>query len=135
MNIADGTSVRVTTDPLDHRAILLRNLDNKAANWSRAPSTVPGTGVVVDPSRIQTVGRVSTVIDADIDGLDNLPSRRLVLKPTDDLAYVHAVAKQLGKREFARRADLPPTVAERAARGEPISNQSVARALQALRCR
>jgi len=84
----------------------------------------PVAGVIVDPNRIQVFGRVSAVIDADVDGLDDLTARRLVLEHAGDLAAVHAIAKRFGKREFARRTGPPSTVAERAVRGAPISKRN-----------
>ena len=130
---ATGTPVRVTTDPADIDARQLETLGSRAAEWSRPRRSVPIDAVVVDPLLVRRVGRVSGVIDADLDGLGDLVGRRPLHQEADQLAAVQAIAKANGPRAFARRTDLSIRVAERAALGRPISQVNVARALHALR--
>jgi hypothetical protein len=118
---ADGRSIRVTTDPMDQGALLLETLDARAAQWSRPPSTAPIASVTVHPDLIRRVGRVSGVIDADIDGLEDLAERRPVFDEADGLAVVQMAARRLGYRALARRTGLAESVTKRAAAGKPIS--------------
>jgi hypothetical protein len=133
MTLDDGVPIGVTTDPLRIGSVLLETVDTKATRWASASRAEPIDGVIVEPMMIQKLGRVSSVLDADIDGLDDLAARRLVLEGIDSLAIVHAVAGRLGKRAFSRLTDLSPTVSERASRGEPISTRSLETAWRALR--
>jgi hypothetical protein len=113
---------------------VLATLDEKAIAWSMAPKHEPIKEVWVVPALFRHVGRVSGVLDADIDGLaGDLRDRRPVY---DDGARLQAVidyAQALGKRAFSRRTGLKATVAGRAAEGERISKANVHRALRALR--
>lgn len=132
---ATGDSATVTTrlDDPDLGAVVLETLDERAARYSDPPRGEPIGAVIVDRDRIAHVGRVSGVLDADEDGLGNLRIRRPVHREADRLPAVQNDARRLGKREFARLTGLPATVAERAAKGQPISARNVATALAALR--
>jgi hypothetical protein len=131
---ATGKPVRVTTDPAKTPGALLETLDDRAARWSDEPKTVPLDSVTIGPtSPIQLVGRVSGVIDASVDGHDELVSHRPLYGDADRLAAVQAEARPMGKRRFATVTGLSPTIAERAASGAAISARNVARAWRALR--
>lgn len=127
-----GLPVRVTTDPKDIDAVLLETLDQRTIDWATKPPTSAAGLVAVHPNGIRWVGAVSGVIDADLDGVVDLSSRRPVYREADRLTMVQAVAAEMGKRRFADRTGLKPTVAERAARRRPISRRNVLRALEAL---
>lgn len=127
------SAVVVTTDPAPCRSsVLAESLDHRALRWSRPSPTRLISLVTVDPLLIRRPGRVSGVIDADVDGLDDLEGRRPLHVDADRQAAIHAVARQLGKRAFGRLGGLSPTVAERAASGQPISERNVERALRSL---
>jgi hypothetical protein len=131
-----GEPLCVTTDPSDPGAVLLASLASKAAEWSRPPSHEPVGEVVVDPLLVRHLGRISGVIDAEIDGLpSDLGSRRPHYEDVDDRQRqaVAAYASALGKRAFGRRTGLPATVSERAARGGTISKANLRKALRGLR--
>jgi hypothetical protein len=128
-----GVSVRVTTDLGEIGAVALETLDGRAVRWSKPSPAARIDGVTVDPLLVRRVGRVSGVIDADLDGLDQLTARRPVHSEAAKAQAVSANAQVLGKRAFARTTGLPPTVAERAAKGLPISVSNVVRALRTLR--
>ncbi len=128
-----GEPVQVTTDPESPDRLILETLDERAAQWSREPRSKPIDSVVIDPDLIAYEGRVSGVIDADENGLGDLESRRPVYRDADRLPALQKEARRLGYRTFARRADLPISVAKRLANGRPISETNVVRALEALR--
>jgi hypothetical protein len=128
-----GASVPVSTDLGEIGAVALETLDGRAVRWSKPSPVSPIEEVTVDPLLVRRVGRVSGVIDADLDGLDQLTARRPVHSEAAEAEAVSAYAQALGKRAFARTARLPPTVAERAARDRPISIANVTHALRALR--
>jgi hypothetical protein len=128
-----GASVRVTTDLGEIGAVALETLDGRAVRWSKPSPAARIDEVTVDPLLVRRVGRVSGVIDADLDGLDQLTARRPVHSEAAKAQAVSAYAKVLRKRAFARATGLPPTVAERAAKGLLISVSNVNRALRALR--
>jgi hypothetical protein len=133
-DLRTGARVHVTTDRRDIDAVVLATLDEKAIAWSIAPKHEPIKEVWVVPALVRHVGRVSGVLDADIDGLaGDLRDRRPV---HDDGARLQAVidyAQALGKRAFSRRTGLKASVAGRAAEGERISKANVHKALRALR--
>lgn len=130
---ATGQGVKVTTDTSDIHAVLLDTLDHRVIDWEGRPTTEPIEEVHVIPGLIQRVGRVSGVIDGELDGVVDPGSRRTVFDEGDPRAVIHALAKALGAGEFERRTGLPSTVAKRAASGRNISAKNVARALDALR--
>lgn len=127
-----GEPVHVTTDPGNTTAALIETLDDRAARWSDEPKTRRFDMVIVDPRSIQHVGRVSGVIDADMDGCEELIGYRPFYGDSDHLAALQSEARAMGKRRFARRTGLPLKVAERAALGGPISAMNIARAWRAL---
>jgi hypothetical protein len=131
---ATGQPVPVTTDPNEIPAVLLDTLASRGAQWSRPSPAPPIVSVFVDPRLVREVGRVSGVIDADLDDLPgDLASRRLIYGDAERAAAVSAHAQALGPRRFARQTGLPLKVAERAALGKAISARNVAKALNALR--
>jgi hypothetical protein len=132
IDTSTGDAVRVTTNPREQGALVVESLDERATLWSRAPQGELVEVVVVDPDLITHLGRVSGVIDADSDGLGDLRARRPLHRDANRLAAVQKEAKRIGPRPFARRTGLPLKVAERAARGRPISAGSVDRALRSL---
>lgn len=127
-----GIPAHISTDPNDAFAEHLETLDERAARWSERPRALLVDSVTVDPRLVRHVGRVSGVIDADIDGREELVSHRPLYDDADRLAVVQAEARAMGKRRFARVTGLSPTAAGRAAAGAPISSRNVARAWQAL---
>ena len=133
-DLRTGARVPATTDRRDIDVVVLATLDEKAIAWSMAPKHEPIKEVWIVPALVRHVGRVSGVLDADIDGLaGDLRDRRPVY---DDGARLQAVidyAQALGKRAFSRRTGLNASVAERAAKGEGISKANVHKALRALR--
>jgi hypothetical protein len=130
---SNGHPIRVTTDPTDTGAVLLDTLDNRAMEWTAPPRSMPIDEVYVDPLLVQVVGRVSGVIDADLDGSDDPGTERPVYNRGQRLAAIRAIADDLGPREFARRTGLSMGVTHRAASGDPISARNVEKAVQALR--
>jgi hypothetical protein len=130
---ATATALRVSTDPVDHDAVLLATLDANGVDWSRPPRSAPVPEVVVDPKRVRRVGRISGVIDADSDGLPgDLIARRPVHQEADRLGAMQEEAKRLGPCTLSRLTGLPLRVAERASAGKPISARNVSKALAAL---
>jgi hypothetical protein len=128
----DGRAISVGTVGEDLGQVPLVALADTAAAWSTPRRTVPIEHVVVDPLLLRHVGRVSGVIDADLEGFENLASLRPFYDDAERLAAVHEQAKTLGKRRFARRTGLPLKVAERAALGAAISRRNVDKAMRAL---
>jgi len=84
--------------------------------------------ITVDPLLVRHVGRVSGVIDACMDGRDELASHRPFYGDGDRLAAGQSEARAMGKRRSGRRTGHPLNVAERAALGGPISRTNVSRA-------
>jgi hypothetical protein len=132
-----GEADRVTTDPNDFDAVLLATLAGKAADWSQPPAHDPVDEVVVDPLLVRNIGRVSGVIDAEIEGLPrDLGGRRPVYEDTAHERQCQPVAMYAsapGKRAFVRRTGLPPMVSDRAARGKTISKANLRKALRGSR--
>lgn len=128
-----GHPVSVATDWRDLDAARLASLDEKAVEWSAPRPPEPLPTVHVEPWNIRHLGRVSGVIDGEIDGLSNLAARRPRYDEPDGarLRAVQEAARQEGPRAFARRTGLPSSVAARAAAGAAISRASVERALAA----
>ncbi|HVB27382.1 MAG TPA: hypothetical protein VNE21_05670, partial [Mycobacteriales bacterium] len=127
-----GAPIAVSTTP-SAKALRFETLDFRATGYAAPPKGAPITEVHIDPTRIRHRGRVSGVIDASDDGLPgDLAARRPVYDEPDLLATVHAHARTLGPAAFARRTDLPLSVAKRAAGGRPISKRNVLRAVRAL---
>ncbi len=127
-----GQRVQVTTEPAGTDTVVIESLAERAALWSRRPRSEPIGEVVIDADLIAYAGRVSGVIDADADGLDDLRSRRTIHREARRLSAVNRAASAEGPRGFARRTGLPLRVAERAALGKPISVRNVAKALEVL---
>jgi hypothetical protein len=118
-----GHPVRVSTTRADIDAVQLTWLADKGADWSRPPTYAPITEVVVDPLWLDYRGRVSAVIDADIDGLPgDLDARRPVYVDGEDLGVGQRevlvdLALRLSHAEFARRARTTPRIASDIAAG------------------
>jgi hypothetical protein len=130
---ATGETSPVTTDPEKWEVVILETLDERAIEWSRDPRSEPIDSLVIDPDLVAYPGHVSGVIDADADGLGDLARRRPLLRDANRLGAVQTLARRMGKRAFADLTGLPPTVAERAAAGRPISPGNVAKAIDAMR--
>jgi hypothetical protein len=129
-----GGRVPATTDRRNIDAVVLATLDEKAIAWSRAPRHDPVDEVWVVPALVRHVGRVSGVLDADIDGLPgDLRDRRPVYDEAKRADVAIAWAKALGPRRFARRAGISVSASGRAALRGRISKANVHKALRALR--
>lgn len=127
-----GEPIRVTTDPEDIDAVLLDTLDSRAIDWATKRPLTAIASVTVDPLRVRTVGAVSGVIDASLDGLADPGAYRTIYEEMDKAAVVRAEAARLGKGEFRRRTRLSEGVAQRAASGRTISRRNVEIALRRL---
>jgi hypothetical protein len=132
VDCSTGQSRGVTTGPDLNRSVILETPDERASLWSRAPRSEPIDEVVIDPDLVAYTGRVSGVIDADADGLEDPGRYRPTYEGARSLAAVQKVAQSLGYRAFARRTGLALSVAKRAATGRAISPRNVDRALRAL---
>lgn len=130
---SNGQPIRVTTDPTDTGAVLLDTLDNRAMEWTLPSTSIPITEVRVNPDFVSVVGRMSGVIDAELDGESDPEGERPVYDRGRRLAGLQKLAADLGPGEFARRTGLPASVAQRAAIGRTISRRNVDKALRALR--
>jgi hypothetical protein len=129
-----GQPVRVSTARADIDAVRLAWLADKAADWSRPPSYAPIADVVVDPLWLDYRGRVSGVIDADIDGLPgDLGARRPVYARAKRGDAVSSLAEEIGPNQFARRTGVSLSASKRAARTGRISATNTQKALRALR--
>lgn len=94
-----GRSARVSTDPTQYDAQQLDTLDARAVEWSNPPRSIPIDELQVE--RFQYVGRVGGIIDADIEGLDDLASRRLIY---DDNLPCHRCCQAANCNETVLRA-------------------------------
>jgi hypothetical protein len=129
-----GQAVRVSTARADIDAVQLAWLADKAVDWSRPPSYAPIREVVVDPLWLDFRGRVSGVIDADIDGLPgDLGARRPVYVRANRGDAVSSLAEAIGPSRFARRTGVSLSASKRAARTGRISQTNTQKALRALR--
>jgi len=134
-----GRRVRVSTAPADVDAVQLSPLADKSADWSRRPVYAPITEVVLNPLWLDYRGRVSGVIDADMDGLPGeLGARRPVYVDGDDLGWGQRealvdLARTLSHSVFARRARTTPRVASDVAAGvlpRPAVTRRIIRAMR-----
>jgi hypothetical protein len=129
----DGESIAVRTAGGDHGQVPLVALADTALAWSSPRHRDPVRSVTVDRLLVSHAGRVSSLIDADINGLPgDLLARRPTYEDAERLAVVQTRGRALGKRGLARLTGLPLKVAERAALGQQISRRNVTRALQQL---
>ena len=129
----DGESIAVRTAGGDHGQVPLVALADAALAWSSPRHRDPVRSVTVDRLLVSHAGRVSSLIDADINGLPaDLLARRPTYEDAERLAVVQTRGRALGKRGLARLTGLPLKVAERAALGQQISRRNVTRALQRL---
>lgn len=122
-----------TTGMADGHTVRLQSLEAFAEDWT-APRQLTDPGeVVIDHRLIRRVGRGGALIDAQLAG-DGANANRyeVVYSEGDADTFMLEQAQTLGKRAFAERTGLPPTVAERAAAGKPISRRNVERALRGL---
>jgi hypothetical protein len=114
--------------------VLIESLDHFAASWSSPRLPEPLGHVVVDPLLIRHVGRVSPMIDAQLDGLPgDVRERQVLYENAERILVLQHIAASLGPRRFARRSGLPLKVAERAALGKPLSRRNVTKGLRAFR--
>jgi len=121
-----GEPTRITTDAQYVEAILVESLDDRAIRYGRSSRATPITEFSVDPSLVRHVGRASGVIDAQLDGLDDLASRRPVLGDADLVAFIGQEARALGPTEFSRRYGIRLRTAEGIASGRVPSKRTVA---------
>ncbi|MGH9291924.1 MAG: hypothetical protein ACRD0B_00200 [Acidimicrobiales bacterium] len=133
-----GRPVRLSLDPANISAHLVDSLDKRAIAWAQPYRRTPLEAVHVDPLLVQHKGRLSGVIDAEIEGVPgDLGKFRPQYDPAGDAArrllFVQRRAQAMGTRAFARRTRLPLTIAKRAALGRPVSARNVAKVLRALR--
>jgi hypothetical protein len=98
-----GERIAITTDPRDVDSVLVESLADRAVRYGRPPRTTPITDVQVTPSLVRHVGRASGVIDAQLDGLDQLGSRRPVFDDVDLGGFVQTEIDFLGPSAFSRR--------------------------------
>jgi hypothetical protein len=132
-----GAEIAVTTDPTDVSSILIQSLDERAWEYTRPPRSEPIDEVVIDASLIQRVGRVSGVIDAELDGLDNVDGQRLVFDSADLTAHLKSELLELGPAAFSRRFDIASGTAQGILGGRAPSRRTLdryARALEASDC-
>ena len=122
-----------TTGTGDGHTVPLQTLQEFAEDWTKPREPNDPGEVVIDYRLIRRVGRGGALVDAQLagDGV-NLSQYQVVYGEGDAPAFVYEQARRLGKRAFADRTGLPPTVAERAAMGKPISRRNIDTALRAL---
>ncbi len=125
-----GEPVSVTTTPMEIDAVLLETLDERAVRWTAPPRAKPITHVDVD--LIQHLGRVSGVIDADLDGHLDLAGPRPVYDQADRHGAVVALARRLGKRALMRETGLSEGAASRAVSGRHLSASNMRRVLESM---
>ena len=129
----DGHRVRVCTVARHGMDVVLRTLDDYAYRWTQPATAEDDDLIEIDPRLIRRVGRGGALIDARLaDPEARAGDHQVVYSGGDPSAVVAERARQMGKRAFGRLTALPATVAERAARGQPISADNVERALAAL---
>ena len=118
-----GWPVRVSTSYEDNDAVQLVPLADKPVDWSRPPSYAPIPEVIVDPLWLDYRGRVSGVVDAEIDGLPGDPAaRRPVYVDSEDLGVGQRkalvdLALAVPHAEFARRGRTTARIASDIASG------------------
>jgi len=127
-------AVRVTTAGIaDVSTVPLQTLRAFAEDWTKPREPNDPGEVVIDHRLIRRVGRGGALVDAQLAGEGvNVNQYQVVYGEGDAAAFVYEHARRLGKRAFADRTGLPPSVAERAAAGKPISQRNVDTALHAL---
>lgn len=130
---SNGQPIRATTESTDTGAVLLDTLDHRVMEWTAPPTSMAIAEVHVDPLFVQVVGRVSGVIDADLDGASDPEDERPVYDRGQRLAGIQNLAAAWGPSEFRRRTGLALSVAHRAAAGRRISDRNIEKALRNLR--
>jgi transcriptional regulator with XRE-family HTH domain len=130
---ASGKRVRVTTDPKDAEAVLLQTLEDRAVEYRRPPRTKPLAFVMVDPRLIKFVGRTSDVIDADLNGEENLSEKRHEFSRADVAGHLVEALQRNGTAEVARRTGLSVSTLSAIARGTSPRSRTVRRYLETLR--
>lgn len=120
---ASGAPVWVSTDPMDTSAVLLESLSARAARYGAPPRGEPIDAVTVTPWSLRFAGRVSTVIDADTDGVPgSLSANRIRYEDACGLAPSQCqglivLARSLSYAEFARRTGSTARTARAIASG------------------
>lgn len=128
-----GQGVRVTTDPRDVGAVLLQTLEDRAREYEKPPRTQPLDLVVVEPKLVRVAGRVSDVIDADLDGLENLEGRRHEFSGAQIRDHFVEEIRTVGPVAFARRTGIAPSTASAIARGASPRARTLRRYVEALK--
>jgi hypothetical protein len=98
-----GARVNVTTDPHDTSAILLETADERTVRWGRPPRRTSIVALHISPKLIATKGRVSGVIDAELDGEEDPEARRLTYTEPDVRSFIREEIERLGPIKFAHR--------------------------------
>jgi len=132
MDRASEKQVRVTTDPKDVGAALLQTLEDRAADYVRPPRASPLCAVVVDPRLVRTVGRVSGVIDADLDGAENPREKRHEFSRADVMAHLVDALHSEGPAAVARKTGLSVSTLSAVARGTTPSSRTIRQYVEAL---
>jgi hypothetical protein len=121
-----GERIRVTTDPWVIGAVLVESLQDRAVRYGRPPRVMPLTEVHVDHALVSHVGRASGVIDAQLDGLDELATRRPVFRDVDIVTFIRGEISVLGPSAFSRRYDVKLRTVEGIAAGRVPSPRTIA---------
>lgn len=129
---ASGSRCVVSTSFEELDAVRLATLDEKAASWSWPSRRMPIGEVRVDPRLVVHVGRVSGVIDAEIDGLPGDPATRRPIYGDPDACRQHLAelaVRELGERVLARRSGLSVSVLRHASTGGRLRRRQLDRLL------
>jgi hypothetical protein len=122
-----GDRIAVTTDPCDVDAVLVESLDDRASRYGRPPRTTAIDEVHVSPHLVRHVGRASGVIDAQLDGLDDLAARRHVLEEVELGGFIRAEISSLGPSAFSRRYGVSLRTVEGIAAGRTPSTRTISK--------
>ena len=112
-----GERVRLTTDFMDIDAHVVETLAERAVRYSDPPRSEVIAEVVIDPNLITRRGRVSGVIDADADGLDDIGSFRPVHQEADATAAVVREVRRIGPAAFSERYKVSVSTAQKISAG------------------
>ncbi|MHB1582503.1 MAG: hypothetical protein ACYCU7_16200 [Acidimicrobiales bacterium] len=127
----DGQRVRIGT--ARQADVVLRTLEEYAWRWAQAAPPEDHGVIEIDPRLIRRVGRGGALVDAHLADPEARPEDHQVLYSEGDAAaFVGDLARNMGKRAFARRFSLPLKTAERLALGQRPSARTVDRVRAAL---
>ncbi len=125
--------VRLTTDFMDIDAHVVETLAERAVRYSDPPRSELIAEVVVDPNLITHRGRVSGVIDADADGLNDIGSFRPVHQEAEATAAVVREVRRIGPKAFSERYNVSVSTAQKISAGRQPSARIVARIIGLMR--